>query len=674
MRVEEKKKTEEEVRERCKKLFDRFEGERGLHAKVKWRMKHFYMDPSVDPLMPGSVRQGDHIIGGKWQEAATQTTRVQDVFWKWKARVVENEWKVECEPASDTIPNRGKANEAEALLAQGFSYIREKTGIDVQANLTDAKGYKGVGILHWRIDESLYKEGMPDYDESDDEAGNMTEDDYDEESGRKKQKKYRESEDSLKERIARYKAELGFPVFMETLPMEQCAWERDKSTQSQVSEFAVKRVISNLGEWKQLKHDDYAGRARLSPNSDLDGTIEQWKPDSTDYENECTVTEYWTRDYWYEWAEHGDLSYFDSGTHIHGMPPFAIDPGRYTDEASLMWAYQPVFHSMLEEKPNYDRLSSLVNAAAEEAAIQQYVLQPLAGAIPGLTQDGDDPLEMNADSGAAARVPPGFRLEAVGGQGVNNQLFKLLEQSEARMAQAEPSTGFATFGAQTAPTSAWQEQAQENMEPKHHIKNTARALQVMVNNLIHCFAHPDGPGEVFGYGLVGDKLDRSTVLSRKPEEWNNIIAQVRIMAVGNVERAALEELGQAKLAGGLITDLEYIGDYEGKPNPEEVFVDRKAWFAYTNDVMPGQIRQSMAKAFGADIALAPGAIPMSNGQQVTDEEAIRAMGGQPVVPPPPPGGGNTGSGIPGAQYMQGAAPTTTMNPMPQPQMNQAAPV
>lgn len=659
----------EDVRQRSKELFKRFEGTRGLHAKVKWRQQHFYLAPEADPLMPGSTRDGDgKITPGRWQNAATQTTWVQDTYFKWRSRVNENAWKIEGRPMVETIPNKAKANEAEALLIQGFEFIRERTGIDLQDNLSFGKAVKAAGILHWRIDESAYKANMPDYEELDDLTADM--EDSEKKRYEKTDKGYRETSASLEERIARYKAECGFPVWAETVPIEQCAWTRDKSTYSEFKEFGVKRVIPTLGDWKEIKLKDIEKKLleRESPAQEVLGTIERWTPSAQDYRDsrEIVVYQYWTRRYWYEWAECDGEDYFDWGEHIHGMCPFAIDPGRFTDTADPMWAYQPVFHSMLEEKPNFDRLSSLTNAAVEGAAIPVWVLQPTTTGTPSLSTDGDDPLDMAADSGDASRVPGGYRLETVGGVGVNNQLLNLLEQSRQAMEHAEPSTGFATFSATTAPTSAWQEQAQENMEPKQHIRGTARTLQVMVNNVIRCFADAEnGPGEVFGYAKSGDgALDRTKVLSMKPEEWTNIIADVKIVEVGNVERAALEDLGMTKLAKGLITDIEYIGDYEGQSNPEQIFVTREAWKGYKTEVLGTQIRQAMAKAFGVEIALAPGAVPMINGQQVTDQQAVSAAGGTPQ------GGGQ----LPGSQGLINAAPTMQSNAgMPQPQIQQPAP-
>ena len=131
-------------------------------------------------------------------------------------------------------------------------------------------------------------------------------------------------------------------------------------------------------------------------------------------------------------------------------------------------------------------------------------------------------------------------------------------------------------------------------------------------------------------------------------------------AANAIDRA--DAASMTKLKAGLITEIEYIGDYEGKVNPEQTYVQRKAFLGYEKEVMPMQIRQSMAKAFGVEIALAPGAVPMVNGQQVSDEQAIQSVGGTPM------------NQVPGSQMMVNAAPSTQMqNQMPQAQPAQASP-
>lgn len=657
---------EAEVRTRLQRIFEPFERKRGLHGKVRWRMQHFFLDPAVDPQMPGSDWNGaDQQWEGQWQGAAKQSTRLQAEYAKWIARYAENTWKVDCRPMRDTIPGKAKANKAEALLVQGFEFIRERTGIDLQTNMGFGKAIKGAAVLYWRIDTSVYEEGMPDYDERDDLAEYDDDDDDDDDirEGKRKEreryeydeetKRYREKPDSLKDRIARYKAECGFPVYVETIPIEQCAWQMDMSTKSQLAAFAVKRVIPSLEDWKADKLKKRGDKLpRLGMSQESEGSLLHWMPsDDGNDQRDVALYEYWDRDYWYEWADvPGESGYFDCGEHWYKQPPFAIDYGRYNDVADPVWAYLPVFNAMLEEKPFADRDFSILRAAVEQSSIETYLLNPTGKGVPALTEDGDTNIDMSPGSTEAGRVPAGYELKAYGGNGVNAQLFRVNEMVNNDLEAARPSTGFAQFSATTQPTSAWQEQAQENMEPKQHIRNTARALQVMVNNLIQCFADKEhGPGEVFGYAKT-DKgsLDRSKVLALKPQDWEDIIADVRITEVGNVERAALEELGMMKLEKGILTDLEYIGDYEGKPNPEEVFVQRTAWNSYKSGRMPQRIREIEAKTFGAEVALAPGLVPMVNGQVVSDEDAIAARGGVPMA----------GGQVPGSGGLQAAAPTT----------------
>lgn len=660
----ERRLTLEDCKRKADALRKPFEDPRGLHERVRWRTKHMFLDPSVDPQMPGSVMGHEGKWSGPLQASAVQKTRLKQINARLKARVCENPWKVECTPIKDTIAGRGLANDAEALLMQGFDHIQQQTGIDIQGNLYDGLAWKAVGVLHWRIDTSVWDDDMPDYDERDelDECdmcegtgkadgekcpecrgrgytGNRdyVEDDY--ADGRKKKGKYRESDESVKERIARYKAECGFPVYLETLEPSQCYWVQDKSTLSEFREFMVARVIS-LGEWKDEKRAALekreALRERDAPAQNIQGTIEHWMPEASDYEREVTLYQYWTRRYWYEWVD-GDEDVFDMGEHHYGMPPFAFAVARYNDVASPAWAYLPALDAMLEEKPEFDRVRSIMNWGIEQGAIRQHFLQQKAGVMPVL-QDGDQDLDMSATAGGAAKIPPGLELITVGGEGMNAQFERLYEFTAKDMQDAEPGTGFATFGASTQPWSARQERDQENMEPKSYIGSIARCLQVMVNNLIRCFADEEhGPGEVFGYAKIGDtgKLDRTKVLSMKPKDWENVIADVSIQEVGSLERASLMETGLILLEKGVITLVEYFTDYMGVPNGEKKYAQLKVFQMWEREILPGMLRQSAAEYLGPKYAIAPDGVPVGmDGRAVTDEQVIQANGGTPLVQQP----------------------------------------
>ena len=665
----ERKLTLEECKRKADMLRKRFEGPRGLHERVRRRTLHMFLDPSVDPQMPGSVMKQDG-WEGPLQNSAVQKTRVKQINARLKARVCENPWKIECTPIKDTIGGRGLANDAETLLMQGFDHIQQQTGLDIQGNLYDGLAWKAVGILHWRIDTSVWDDDMPDYDEADElpecemcegtgkaagekcpecrgrgYTGNRdyVEDDY--ADGRTKGKKWRESDESVKERIARYKAECGFPVYLETLDPSQCFWIQDKSTLSEFKEFMVARVIS-LGDWKDEKRAALekreALRERDAPASNVQGSIDHWMPESTDYEREVTLYQYWTRRHWYEWVD-GDDDAFDAGEHHYGMPPFAFSLGRYNDVASPAWAYLPALDAMLEEKPEFDRVRSIMNWGIEQSAIQQHFLQQKAGVTP-VFQDGDQNIALNPTAGAAETIPNGMELVTVGGNGMNAQFERLYEYTAKDMQEAEPGTGFATFGASTQPWSARQERDQENMEPKQYITSIARCLQVMVNNLIRCFADEEnGPGEVFGYAKIGDtgKLDRTKVVSMKPKDWENVIADVSIQEVGSLERASLMETGLILLEKGVITLVEYFTEYMGVPNGEKKYAQLKVFQMWEKEILPGMLRQSAAEYLGPQYAIAPDGVPVGmDGRAVTDEQVIQANGGTPLVQQPQmaPGG------------------------------------
>ena len=159
----ERKLTLEECKRKADMLRKRFEGPRGLHERVRRRTLHMFLDPSVDPQMPGSVMRQDG-WEGPLQNSAVQKTRVKQINARLKARVCENPWKIECTPIKDTIGGRGLANDTETLLMQGFDHIQQQTGTDIQGNLYDGLAWKAVGILHWRIDTSVWDDDIPDYD------------------------------------------------------------------------------------------------------------------------------------------------------------------------------------------------------------------------------------------------------------------------------------------------------------------------------------------------------------------------------------------------------------------------------------------------------------------------------------------------------------------------------
>jgi hypothetical protein len=91
-----------------------------------------------------------------------------------------------------------------------------------------------------------------------------------------------------------------------------------------------------------------------------------------------------------------------------------------------------------------------------------------------------------------------------------------------------------------------------------------------------------------------------------------------------MERITTIEHGVTLLEKGLITELEFIGDYEGKPNPEKVRAQRKVFQYYAANMEPGILQQAYAKWAGAKYAQAPdGTFVGPDGKVVEPSQAVQ---------------------------------------------------
>src|SRR3990167_4003865 len=237
---------------------------------------------------------------------------------------------------------------------------------------------------------------------------------------------------------------------------------------------------------------------------------------------------------------------------------------------------------------------------------------------------------MGESAASAMTIPEGWDLKRFGGEGVSGTFDKAVYNLWAEVERATPPTGNAQFAPTTQPWSARIEQAQENMQPKMYLKAVERCIKAALNNVVDVFASEDGPGEVFGYRMDGDRLDRTKVISLKREQWEGLTADVSINPISSVERITAIEHGVVLLEKGLITELEFIGDYEGKPNPEEVRAQRKVFQYYATQVEPGLLQQAYAKWAGARYAQAPdGTFVGPDGKVVDPSQAV--AGDDPAV-------------------------------------------
>src|SRR3990167_2951721 len=536
--------TYEECKRRIKKLRDRFEGEKGLHERIAFRDGHYYNRPEVDPVM-----------GADWQHAKMQTTILRDTHMKFRARMLENAWKPEMSAGSDTPTGQATANEAEWLISQGFAELADKTGVDIQGELVD--GMKTcVGVLHWEV---LDYEDAPDYEETDDvpegQEKRYTTDDYADER-RSKTKKHRETDDSLQERIAQKRAKQGFPVMWETIPPEQCYWEEDKSVVSQFPEFLVRRTVATLADYAEMiggsreaglpTYDELKEQAD-APVAPRDSPQQSWQPSASDWGETVTLEQYWTRTHVYElceWAGGGpEKSYFRAMSHPYKMPTFALAIASYTKNSDPALAYEPYLESLYRLKPAYDRFRALYNALAEASAVPVWYLVNTKTGATKLNDKGMPELLMGESAASAMTIPEGWDLKRFGGEGVSGTFDKAVDNLWAEVERATPPTGNAQFAPTTQPWSARIEQAQENMQPKMYLKAVERCIKAALNNVVDVFASEDGPGEVFGYRMDGDRLDRTKVISLKREQWEGLTADVSINPISSVERITAIEHG-----------------------------------------------------------------------------------------------------------------------------------
>jgi hypothetical protein len=590
-------------------------------------------------------------------------------------RLTENEPLPSIIPTKPTAAGKRDAEMAETIFTNGFSQIQKQTGLVIHDALAQLLTTQALGVLHWQVDNSVY-DGSPDYEEYDEapegDEGRYVEDEYPETVGRTKEKRLRESEDSLAERIAHYRASKGLPVFVEVLPVRQCYWRLGKySNRAQFLEFMVKR---------EIRLEDYAGevneRAKLSEERDSpvehqEGSKDTWQPSAEEWGETATLIQLWDKDCCYEICQWGDQKRVEKFPHHYGKPPFALALGTYWHGTDPIYMYEPALAGMYRHKAQYDRAMSLFHALAEMAAIRRYVLEDKGNQPPRLSEDGDNGIDMNANTATAGNVPGGKELKPIGGDANVNDFAQALALIAQELDEAAPGTGRAQFGASTQPWAARIEQAQENIEPKMYLQNIADCIQEMLQNLIEVFADKEhGPGEVFAWGSGQDgKLDRSKTVSLKAEGWSGLIAEVNIDPVSAAERITWEEHLRNLCNDSVIqlSLLEYL-EQTGVPNPQQTYIERLTNNYIHANVIPGLLKQGAAAHLGmpgVNVLGADGQFIGPMGEMVSPAQQLAQQQSQQIdrmgtFRPQTGGMGTTPGPLPGATAIPGAAPMAGM--------------
>ncbi len=650
---------EEDLKSIVEDLKSRYDGTRGLHERIKWRRAHFHNLPEMDPLLGDQF--GDVT---KYQSDAPRQTHG-----KLKARLCENMWLPKVHPNKDTASMRAKANDLERVFTSGNAILQERQMLNLQGDMSDGQIIDAFAVLHWRKADHIWPP-VPDHEELDElpegaDATEYTDDEYDESLGKSKKKKFRQTEKSLQEQRQFSQARAGYPWWEECIDPCTFYWLEDRSLENGLALVMIEREVGLLDYVKRLSTE----REQISINQvnkfvpiygEVQAPSEQ-SPSGSGWKARVTVREVWTRDEYYELVDTtgagkgGAMTIAKSFAHPYEMPPFAMVPATTINNPDAALRYEPELEGVFRLKPALDRLKTLTMAIAEQEA-QPYYYWRSQGGEPYLDENGEK-VTFQKNSALANKAPDGYELAKIDFS-TNPAMIKLLEQSLAEIGEAMPATGLAEIATGTQPWTARLEQAQQNVEPKLLMTNQERGILTMLRNqamVMSKSAEDGGFGEtVYVFGRdEGGKLDSQSVVGVDPKDIVSLDISVNIAPESSAERITLTQHGMELLDKALITPIEFIRDYMGKPNPDAVYASLKGFEAFQKYLEPGIIQQELAKVEGSKVVLGPnGALIGMGGQELTPQQALQMKGQQPSPMPPAPGGpapGGAGPMVPGPQ-------------------------
>lgn len=613
---------QQQVLEIIKGLEDRYDQSTGLHQKMKWRRQHYHNLPEANPPVPAG-----------WEHCKIQAPILRDVGTELRSRLVENEWMANIKSLSGKASDEANAEEVEKYLVWMFSDLARRTGVNIQSGLSDGQIIDGYGVIHWYATNLPPVPDHEERDEIEDGDESYTEDEYEEVTGKRKRLRYRETDDALEERWRAMCAQSGGPVMVELPDPQQVYIETDRSGISQFRRVLFTRalsVVDYLAAKGQLSKEETheALTGEVAPLTVDNGTLDASLPSGARWGDTIILKQLWERGWCYEVVSGLGEDDFKAYRHPWGYPPFAIAPGALVRSNDPALAYEPMLESIYRVKPQYDRQLSLYLALGEGGAIRRYYLEENATGAPMLTESGDQVLLMSPDAAAAMKIPSGYTMKSFGGEGVTGDFIQGLKYIWELMEAGKPGTGRAQFGASTQPWSARIEQSQENIEPKMCLMYQTAALQAMTQSIIDYLADADaGPGEVSWRG-------EKQIATVKAEQFRGLVAEVNIPAASSAERVTLIEHGMVLLEKGLITDVEFYGEYMGKPNPLQYFAEIRAWGAFKAKALPGLEQKSLAEYMGKQFVIGPDGVMMDmTGSAVPPEQILAQNGVQPIPPP-----------------------------------------
>lgn len=607
---------------------------RKLHDKLDARELHLHADELVDVFLPKPYNEGHKF----------QSDRPRQVGIELWSRLMENTAVVRCEPTKDTAKRREDANALEQVLNSGIQNVQDRTGLDIQGALADGLIHMCYGVLHWRLADDIWPE-IPEPEEWDELPGDADRKDY---TRSTKDKKYREKPDAYKKRVARTKASAGFPWMIECLQPSQFYYLEDNSLENGLGMAMVTRVVGLMDYGSALKKSDNLVVSLNQENKRFSVYMEreappEYSPSGYQWsETRVQVAELWTRDEYYELCapEGGGWTLVKACAHPYGMPPFVRVPANEYNTADPAIRFQPALEGLYRQKPAIDRAMSLFLTLAESIAIPYYYLEAVEGGGPLLDESGQ---VVTFSRNAPIPVPRGYKISSLPYE-MNPAYVELNRFLNEEFDKAAPSTGKAPIEAATKPWTARLGQSQENVEPKKYLRNIARGFQTMVRNMAMVMSMPKeeggtGPVYTFAYTKGGD-VDYDNIVGIEPEQIRSINLSVTIQPESTAERITLEEHGRDLLNDEKVglTLEEYVEDFEGKPNADEVVAKRRATRAYEQYIEPGLIRVKIAEKLGQQVLIAAdGAAMGPMGQPMSYDQALAAKGHSVQRPQPQPG-------------------------------------
>jgi hypothetical protein len=443
------------------------------------------------------------------------------------------------------------------------------------------------------------------------------------------------------ERRALARAAAKPPWFAEVIPATQFAFVRDKSLIGEFKYGLTAQVIPFIDWFDEAKKWSMEERP-LPIDVGRDGTKSQWSPSNEQEEQNVTLYKLWSRDYVYEYVKDcpEDMEGVDKFRCVPNrqkIVPFALAVGAVTLHDDPVLAYEPALTSLYRIKPAYDRYKSNMGALAESGAIKRFMLQPVDGALPPLTDDEGHPKLFSGNALEALKVPEGYTLIEVNGAGVSGDYAQLGVDLMEEIKAAMPNTGIVEISGTAGP--AWtmrQAIQQANVEPTMYVKALTRTFQVMVKNIIEVNASEDGPGDIAFYPMSDSKKDTSSLITLKPEDWKGLVPGASIGEESATERISKLQHGTEMWASGYLSEIDVIRDYEGQPNAEDVYAARQVAKYSEKNIDPTLLRAAAAEWGGTQFAMLPvskqGDPPFGDamGRGVMPAEVLQANGQQPM--------------------------------------------